>query len=233
MTTDSDPVVPSSYIFRNIIKQHLQWMTGVNKAYFPELAHNFTIFRPGVFPNTYLYALAPAMAFAEVQWKRLRYTPQRGLPNGATMTDVQITCLIERVLVYGLTGDRRVIPTRLARTLGLVPAIFEGCLPSFSAILKLTGPKTPSMSAQDWPQFNGEPLIISGPTVRFHYGPVWEQVSLFIPEFFSSCPHEGGVGFCFLFSGEAPPGSQHRRLPILPNLSKISHKKTFLSCTPC
>lgn len=167
------------WIYDHIIKEHLTWLTGPNAIHFPKLGRHLAIFRPNVVPNIYQLVTAPLTAAIELKWQHLMTNPDRDPRCTAKMIDVQIVCLLERLVLYAMTGDRRVVPTRLAKVLGLTPTMFKGYLPSFSNVMSLVGPNAPSIEYADWPVIDGKPLIISGPTVLHHYNPKIAEVSTF------------------------------------------------------
>lgn len=161
------------------MKDHWVWLTENKDRHFYKIGNHIAIFRPHVFPKAYELVLAPTMAALEIQYKRLRKHDRRPISDAPNMTDMQVACFLERMIVYGVTGDRRVLPVRLGEVLGAIPAITSGMMPCFSGVVSLSGLNAPSVAFADWPTINGDPVLITRPTVQHHYSAHQAEVSYF------------------------------------------------------
>lgn len=174
--------IPSSIIF-DILKEQWQWLSGPNESHFYKLGDHLGIFLPGVFPKTYELTLAPVMSALELQYQRMKLTKDRPARNAPNMPSIQIASLLERAIVYGVTGDRRVLPPTLCRPLGLDTCLTQSVLPCFSDVVSFTGLDAPSVPYCDWPVLNDAPVLVSIPTVRHHYDSRHAEVSRFFVSF--------------------------------------------------
>lgn len=155
----------------------LRWRTSTDPL-FREFSQSLAVFKPQVLQTLLVVTSAPVAAALEVLWRRHRNVPHRPLENAPSGTELQLASLFERTLLYGVSGQQSVLSPRIGNALGLTPGItHHGGLPCFTSTLALWGPAAPYVDPNHWPLFNGSPVMITGPTIKHHFGQQNEAVS--------------------------------------------------------
>lgn len=124
----------------------LRWLTCEDGAHFDKITKSLAVLRPGLWPDLLLVTAGPLAAAVKVQWERRKPRVGRQPEDRPSGTALQVTSLLERALLYGISGQESVLSHRLGNAFGLTPWLTHGGLPCFAPVVDFSGPTAPSVS---------------------------------------------------------------------------------------
>lgn len=160
-----------------IIATQLRWLTARDAEYFDLLLPSLVILKPLCFPQILVYTSHPTASMLQVNLQRHIKTPTRPLSDAPLGMVLQVSAMAQRILLYGVTGQEKVLSKKAGNCLAVTPHLTDGGLPYFAGTVILVGARAPYIDPINWPTVQESPLLISGPTVRYHFGALCAEVS--------------------------------------------------------
>lgn len=129
-----------------------------------------------MWPQILNWATKPVSAAIESLWEAHQSKPE-GMD--AEWDEIELVCLLERLLVFAQTGNARVISGVLSEAFGLKHSLETTGFPTFSSALDTTLP-TPRIRQGYWPTrgVDDQAVTCANATLKYYYNESVSQVRL-------------------------------------------------------
>lgn len=127
-----------------------------------------------MWPQILNWATRPVSAAIESLWEAHQSRPN-GI--GAEWDDIELVCLLERLLVFAQTGNGQVINGALSEAFGLKHSLETTGFPTFSSALD-TNRSTPKIRQGYWPTRgpDNQAVTCANASIRYYYNESVSQV---------------------------------------------------------
>ncbi|KAG8989081.1 hypothetical protein FRB90_002410 [Tulasnella sp. 427] len=189
------------FVFERVIMAGCELYT--DRDAWDELTNMVHVFKPLTFPHIINWATKPVSSALKALWTGY----QERLDDLPTPWDeIELVCLLERLLAYGQTGNLQVINGALANAFGIKHSIETVGFPCFSSALD-TSNTVPKIREGYWPTraTEGNAITVANATLKYYYSEAVAQARASVLTRVNFQTHNAKATLSLLYSSLPPP----------------------------